>query len=304
MVYLSSNRFGGILADDMGLGKTLQTLTWIAWLRNSTTLSGPSLIVCPKSVVNNWADEAGRYFPSLSISVLKKPELHAKSIEPGQVLVLNYTQLRMLSENLAEIEWAAVIFDEGQYLKNPNSQTAQSARALKAAHKILLTGTPIENKLLDLWSLMHCVMPGALGTQSLFKREFQDSGDADSRSRLSRRARPFLLRRTKEEVALELPPKIEEDIRVTMEGKQDELYRAEIKVARQNLLKIEDGEQLNKERFNLLTSSVTPSPNLLSSCAGRTKRRISDQREIGGAGRFVGTLDRAGKQSSGLQPIC
>jgi hypothetical protein len=254
LAYLSSNRFGGILADDMGLGKTLQTLTWIAWLRHSTTLSCPSLIVCPKSVVDNWADEAGRYFPSLSISVLKKPELHAKSIEPGQVLVLNYTQLRMLSENLAEIEWAAVVFDEGQYLKNPNSQTAQSARALKAAHKILLTGTPIENKLLDLWSLMHCVMPGALGTQSLFKREFQDSGDADSRSRLSRRARPFLLRRTKEEVALELPPKIEEDIRVTMEGKQDELYRAEIKVARQNLLTIEEGEQLNEQRFNLLTS--------------------------------------------------
>jgi SNF2 family DNA or RNA helicase len=101
---------------------------------------------------------------------------------------------------------------------------------------------------------MHCVMPGALGTQSSFKHEFQDSGDAESRARLSRRARPFLLRRTKEEVALELPPKIEEDIRVTIEGKQDELYRAEIKVARQNLLKIKDGEQLDKERFNLLTS--------------------------------------------------
>jgi hypothetical protein len=255
LAYLSSNRFGGILADDMGLGKTLQTLTWIAWLRKTTTaISGPSLIVCPKSVVDNWVDEAERYFPGLPISALKKPELHAKSIEPGQVLVLNYTQLRILSENLAQIEWEIVIFDEGQYLKNPNSQTAQSARALKAAHKILLTGTPIENKLLDLWSLMHCVMPGALGTQSLFKREFQDSGDAESRARLSRRARPFLLRRTKEEVALELPPKIEEDIRVTIEGKQEELYRAEIKVARQNLLKIEDGEQLNKERFNLLTS--------------------------------------------------
>jgi hypothetical protein len=254
LAYLSSNRFGGILADDMGLGKTLQTLTWIAWLRNTNNISGPSLIVCPKSVVDNWVDEAEHYFPSLPIAALKKPELQAKALQPGQVLVLNYTQLRILNENLAPIEWEAVIFDEGQYLKNPNSQTAQSARALKAAHKVLLTGTPIENKLLDLWSLMHCVMPGALGTQNLFKREFQDSGDAESRSRLSRRARPFLLRRTKEEVALELPPKIEEDIRVTIEGKQEELYRAELKVARKNLLKIEDGEQLNKERFNLLTS--------------------------------------------------
>jgi SNF2 family DNA or RNA helicase len=159
-----------------------------------------------------------------------------------------------LSENLASIEWNAVIFDEGQYLKNANSQTAQSARSLKSAHKLLLTGTPIENKLLDLWSLMHCVMPGALGTQSSFRREFQDSGDTESRSRLSRRVRPFLLRRSKEEVAPELPPKIEEDIRVAIEGKQEELYSAEIKVARQNLLKIKDGEQLDRERFNLLTS--------------------------------------------------
>jgi SNF2 family DNA or RNA helicase len=254
LAYLSSNRFGGILADEMGLGKTLQTLTWMAWLRNGGAAPGPSLIVSPKSVVDNWVDEAGRHFPSLPIAVLKKPELQPKSVGPGQVLVLNYTQLRMLSENLAQIEWDVVIFDEGQYLKNSNSQTAQAARALRSAHKLLLTGTPIENKLLDLWSLMHCVMPGALGTQSSFKREYQDAADAGSRLRLSRRARPFLLRRTKEEVAPELPPKIEEDIRVTIEGRQEELYQAEIKVARQNLLKIKDGEQLDRERFNLLTS--------------------------------------------------
>jgi SNF2-related domain/Helicase conserved C-terminal domain len=254
LVYLSLNRFGGILADDMGLGKTIQTLTWVAWLRHTAAITGPSLIVCPKSVVDNWLGEADRYFPTLPIAALKRPELHPKLIEPGRVLVLNYAQLRILSEHLAQIEWDAVIFDEGQYLKNSNSQTAQSARALKAAHKILLTGTPIENKLLDLWSLMSCVMPGALGTQSSFKREFQDSGDAESRLRLSRRARPFLLRRTKEEVALELPPKIEEDIRVTIEGKQEELYQAEIKVARQHLLKIQNGGQLDQERFNLLTS--------------------------------------------------
>jgi hypothetical protein len=254
LAYLSSNRFGGILADDMGLGKTIQTLTWIAWLRHTAAMTGPSLIVCPKSVVDNWLGEAERYFPTLPIAALKRPELHAKLIGPGRVLVLNYAQFRILSEHLAQIEWDAVIFDEGQYLKNFNSLTAQSARALKAAHKILLTGTPIENKLLDLWSLMSCVMPGALGTQSSFKREFQDSGDAESRLRLSRRARPFLLRRTKEEVALELPPKVEEDIRVAIEGKQEELYQAEIKVARQHLLKIQNGEQLDQERFNLLTS--------------------------------------------------
>jgi hypothetical protein len=254
LAYLSSNRFGGILADDMGLGKTLQTLTWMAWLQKMFPVAGPNLIIGPKSVVDNWILEAERHYPSLQISALKKPELGPGPMVPGEVLVINYTQLRLLSADLRRIHWDAVVFDEGQYLKNTTSQTTQSARALSASHKILLTGTPIENKLVDLWSLMHCVMPGALGTQTTFRRDFQDSGDTESRSRLARRVRPFLLRRAKEDVALELPPKIEEDIRVAMEGEQDELYQAELKLARQNLLHIESGGQLDKERFNLLTS--------------------------------------------------
>jgi SNF2 family DNA or RNA helicase len=254
LAYLSSNRFGGILADDMGLGKTLQTLTWIAWLQKTFPVTGPSLVIGPKSVVDNWIQEAERHYPALEIFAFKKPGLDSGSPAPGQVLVLNYTQLRLLNDDLKRIHWDAVVFDEGQYLKNTASQTTRSAHVLNAHHKILLTGTPIENKLLDLWSLMHCVMPGALGTQRSFKRDFQDSGDSESRSRLARRARPFLLRRAKEEVAVELPPKIEEDIRVSMEGEQEDLYRAELKLARQNLLNIENGDQLDKERFNLLTS--------------------------------------------------
>ena len=139
-----------------------------------------------------------------------------------------------------------------QYLKNPASQTTQAARALKAPHKIVLTGTPIENRLLDLWSLLSCVMPGVLGSQASFTRRFQEKTDPTSRHRLARRVRPFLLRRTKEEVAPELPPRIEEDIRCRMEGLQDKLYRAELKLARQHLLKLKSDDQLAKERFNLL----------------------------------------------------
>jgi len=144
--------------------------------------------------------------------------------------------------------------DEGQYLKNPSSQTAQAASSLKAHHKILLTGTPIENRLLDLWSLLRSVMPGVLGSQASFVRRFQDKADPTSRQRLARRVRPFLLRRTKEEVAPELPPRIEEDIRCQMEGVQEKLYRAELKLARQHLLKLKNDEQLARERFNVLTS--------------------------------------------------
>jgi hypothetical protein len=254
LAYLSSNQFGGILADDMGLGKTLQTLTWIAWLQKTYPPTGPSLIVGPKSAVETWTQEAAQYFPSLPIAALRRPDLGTESLAPGQVLILNYTQLRLLGDDLKNIRWDAVVFDEGQNLKNTTSQTTKSARELNANYKILLTGTPIENKLLDLWSLMHCVMPGALGTRSSFKRDFEDSADAESRARLARRIRPFLLRRTKEEVARELPPKIEEDIRVSMDHEQEDLYRAELKVARQHLLDVSQDGQLDKERFNLLAA--------------------------------------------------
>jgi SNF2 family DNA or RNA helicase len=254
LAYLSSNGFGGILADDMGLGKTLQTLTWLSWLRQMDATTCPSLVACPKSVVDNWLSETQRFCPSIPISALPRTELDKKKLKSGNVLVLNYAQLRILSDELKEIDWEVIVFDEGQYLKNTTSQTTRAAWELKAKHKILLTGTPIENKLLDLWSLMHCVMPGALGTQNDFRRNFSDSGDPDCRSRLARRVRPFLLRRTKEEVAVELPPKIEEDIRTAMEGEQDDLYQAELKLARQHLLKITTEEQLRQERFSLLTS--------------------------------------------------
>ena len=256
LAYLAENDFGGILADDMGLGKTLQALVWLAWLdaKRLPGEDGPSLIICPKSVVDNWVSESARFYPSLKIQAQNGTRLHPSSVPACSGLVINYTQLRLGQDDLVQIPWHAIVFDEGQYLKNPSSQTAQAARALKARHRILLTGTPIENRLLDLWSLLHTVMPGALGSKASFARRFQEKTDPASRLRLARRVRPFLLRRTKEEVAPELPPKIEEDIRCQMEGAQEKLYRAELKLARQHLLKLRDDEQLARERFNILTS--------------------------------------------------
>jgi SNF2 family DNA or RNA helicase len=256
LAYLAENDFGGILADDMGLGKTLQALTWLAWLaaKRASEETVPSLIVCPKSVVDNWVSEASRFYPSLEIQAQNGTRFDPARLPARSVLVINYTQLRLLQDDLGRIFWHAIIFDEAQYLKNPASQTAHAARILKARHKTLLTGTPIENRLLDLWSLLHCVMPGALGSQASFTRRFQEKSDPTSRQRLARRVRPFLLRRTKEEVAPELPPRIEEDIRCQMEGAQEKLYRAELKLARQHLLKLRNDQELAQERFNLLTS--------------------------------------------------
>lgn len=256
LAYLAENDFGGILADDMGLGKTVQALAWLAWLttKRGSEETSASLIVSPKSVVDNWVSEASRFYPSLTIRALNNARFDPTTIPTGSALVINYTQLRLLQDDLALLSWHAIIFDEGQYLKNPASQTTRAARALKAPYKIVLTGTPIENRLLDLWSLLSCVMPGVLGSQTSFTRRFQEKTDPTSRRRLARRVRPFLLRRTKEEVAPELPPRIEEDIRCRMEGLQEKLYRAELKLARQHLLKLKSDDQLAKERFNLLTS--------------------------------------------------
>ena len=160
----------------------------------------------------------------------------------------------MVGESLAPVPWLAVILDEGQYIKNPNSQTAQVARALRANYRLVLSGTPIENRLLDLWSLMTFAMPGVLSSRNHFARLFDAKDDPFARRRLAARVRPFLLRRTKSQVAKDLPDRIEEDLYCEIEGEQKTLYRAELKRAQQLLLKVKTQKQLAKERFHFLTS--------------------------------------------------
>jgi superfamily II DNA or RNA helicase len=261
LAYLAENRFGGILADDMGLGKTLQTLTWLAWLRSGEGPAqklrmAPSLVVCPKSVMDNWRAETERFLPGLRVKIWHAYEtgLLLESLGEADVHVLNYSQLRSLGESLTPIHWLALILDEGQYIKNPSSQTAQVARALKAQHRLVLSGTPIENRLLDLWSLMAFAMPGVLGSRGQFAKIYDAKEDPFARQRLSARVRPFLLRRTKSQVAKDLPDRIEEDLFCEMEGEQKTLYRAELKRAQHMLLLVKTQKEFSKERFHFLTS--------------------------------------------------
>lgn len=267
LAYLAENRFGGVLADDMGLGKTLQTLAWIAWLRNNTqaqpaaaegSAPAPSriLIVCPKSVAPNWRSEANRFLPGLRVTVWQG-QLAAdfqEILATTDALVLNFAQLRGLQDHIASQHWLALIIDEAQAIKNPDSQTAQSARTIKASHRLALTGTPIENRLLDLWSILSFAMPGALGPRAAFQRSFGKTADSLARRRLSARVRPFLLRRTKSQVAQDLPARIEEDLVCELEGVQRDLYRAEYKKARALLLKVKTSADLDQMRFHFLTS--------------------------------------------------
>lgn len=261
LAYLSENRFGGILADDMGLGKTLQTLTWLAWVRerwSQTETSPPpaSLVVCPKSVMDNWRAEAARFASQIRVKLWEASELASLGdrLTEADLHVLNYSQLRMAGEGIGAVHWLAAILDEGQYIKNPNSQTAQIARVLHARYRLVLSGTPIENCLLDLWSLMSFAMPGTLGSRPHFSRLYDAKDDPFARKRLAVRVRPFLLRRTKDQVARDLPDRVEEDLYCEIEGEQRSLYRAELKRAQQLLLAIQTQKELAQQQFHFLTA--------------------------------------------------
>jgi superfamily II DNA or RNA helicase len=267
LAHLSAQGFGGVLADDMGLGKTVQALAWLLHLRGTARDSAGkfrALVVCPKSVVHGWLAETARFVPGFTVAAFNpalasaQPGAPAKPGEEGsaldaQLLVTNYTQLRLHATWFQSEAWDAVVLDEGQFIKNPASQAAAAARALSAHHRIVLTGTPVENRLTDLWSLFAFAQPGLLGAQAAFRRQY-DEREPAALGRLHRRVRHFLLRRTKAQAAPDLPPRTEDDLVVELEPAQRKLYDAELKRARAQLLGIETARALDQVRFNVLAS--------------------------------------------------
>ncbi len=259
LAFLSVNRLGGVLADDMGLGKTLQALAWLLWLAGRQPPDAPLrvLVVCPKSVVGNWESETARFAPTLGVVRFTPAFAQAKPVPGGDsvptIVVANYTQLRLAADYFQAQAWHAVILDEGQFIKTPTAKVAQIARDLPGAHRLILTGTPIENRLLDLWSLFAFALPGLLGTQAAFKRHYAPDQPL-ALARLRTRVRHFLLRRTKAQVASDLPARTEEDVLVELEGEQARLYQAELKRARAQLLKVGTARELDRVRFHILAS--------------------------------------------------
>ncbi len=257
LTYLATNRFGGILADDMGLGKTIQSITYILWLREQAKDEAqhrPALVVCPKSVLDVWSTEAEKFAPDLRVKVLRtRDDLVVDEAQNHlDLVVLNYAQLRVCGEELNTMKWLTVILDEGQQIKNPDSKAAKSARELNAANRLVLTGTPIENRLMDMWSLMAFAMPGVLGSRAYFKKRFDKRKDPSSQVRLAARLRPFLLRRTKLQVAKDLPPRTEEEVFAVMEGVQADMYKAELKRIQKALLGLDSDEAVKKNSFAIL----------------------------------------------------
>ncbi len=257
LAHLSAQGFGGVLADDMGLGKTVQTLAWLLHLRDAPRDGAGNfraLVICPKSVVHGWLAETARFAPSLAVAEFT-PALAASQSSnfASQLLVANYTQLRLNAAWFGSGAWDAVVLDEGQFIKNPNSQAAAAARALPTRHRLVLTGTPVENRLTDLWSLFAFAQPGLLGSQTAFRRQYDEKEPA-ALARLHRRVHHFLLRRTKAQAAPDLPPRTEDELVVELEPAQRKLYDAELKRARAQLLGIETARALDKVRFNILAS--------------------------------------------------
>jgi superfamily II DNA or RNA helicase len=228
LAFLRAARLGGILADDMGLGKTLQALC----------IAGPGTqVVCPTSVLHNWAAEAARFRPGLKVCVYHGPSRVLD--ESADLTITSYALLRLDATKLAAKNWRAVFLDEAQAIKNPESQVARAAFALPAELRIAMSGTPVENRLDELWSLMRFANPGLLGGRSDFDARTSRAvalGDRTETERLRTRIRPFILRRLKREVAPDLPPRTEAVLRVELDERERAVYDAVRAASRADVL--------------------------------------------------------------------
>ncbi len=228
--FLGESGLSGILADDMGLGKTVQVLAYLVGEQEAGRADRPTLVVCPKSVLPNWAAETARFAPSLRQLVHAGPERGKRRSRFADVdLVLTtYPVLARDVDALVAQPWFLVVLDESQMVKNPATLAARAARKLEARQRVCLTGTPLENHLGELWAQFDFLLPGLLGSKADFARNFrkpiEKGRDRDTRERLRRRIRPFLLRRTKDQVVADLPQKTEVTRTIAMDGRQRDLY--------------------------------------------------------------------------------
>ena len=228
--FLRAWDLAGILADDMGLGKTIQALAHLLLEKEAGRLDRPALVVAPTSLMGNWRREAARFAPDLRTLVLHGSDrhVHFDAIPDHDLILTTYPLLPRDQERLQEQSFHSLILDEAQSVKNPKSQAAVVVRALKADHRLCLTGTPMENHLGELWTQFDFLMPGFLGDQTNFKRHWrtpiEQHHDRERQGRLARRVAPFMLRRRKQDVAAELPPKTEIIKSVTLGEAQGALY--------------------------------------------------------------------------------
>jgi hypothetical protein len=249
----------GILADDMGLGKTIQALALLQKAREEIGPM-PSLVVAPTSVLANWEREAERFTPSLKVLVWHGADRkeYAETLAHSDLVLTSYALVRRDLEALQKVEFRYVILDEAQNIKNADSATAQASKSLKSELRLALTGTPLENRLSELWSIFDFLMPGFLGSADTFAERYEQPiqliGDPDSRDRLRRRIQPFILRRLKTEVAKDLPPKTETVAYCEMEPGQAALYREVLEESKRKVYDSIEKVGFKRSRVSILAA--------------------------------------------------
>lgn len=244
--FLRRSGFGGILADEMGLGKTLQVLALLQAMRTSSELkkapAPKALVICPTSLVFNWVSEAKRFAPALSMLALHGPRRKERFEEAQRhnVIVTSYALIRRDLDWYRQREFDFVVLDEAQHIKNRKTQNAKAVKAIRGRHRFVLTGTPMENSVLDLWSIFEFLMPGYLGSAADFRDRYETpiakEKSREVMERLRRRLRPFVLRRTKQEVAPDLPKKLEQTVLCPLSAEQREVYSQVMDAGRRKVL--------------------------------------------------------------------
>ncbi|HSU36508.1 MAG TPA: DEAD/DEAH box helicase [Propionibacteriaceae bacterium] len=259
--YLWSHDLGGILADDMGLGKTLQALAVICQAKLTRPDGPPFLVVAPTTVVSNWLSEAARFAPELTVvalaeSTAKRRGSVADAVAGADLVITSYALLRIEIDRLVDQSWSGMILDEAQFVKNHRARTHQCAQRIVAPFKLAITGTPLENSLMDLWALLSLTAPGLFPHADRFaeyyRRPIERHGDTARLHQLQRRIRPLMLRRTKASVAAELPPKAEQVVTVDLDPRHRRLYQTHLQRERQKVLGLID--DLDHNRFTVLRS--------------------------------------------------
>ncbi|MFI6758009.1 DEAD/DEAH box helicase [Micromonospora sp. NPDC050417] len=260
LAFLQSLGLGGVLADDMGLGKTVQLL---ALLAGDEPGCGPTLLVCPMSLVGNWQREAAKFAPELRVHVHHGAErarggTFTEAVRDADLVLTTYSVAARDAVELAEVDWHRLVVDEAQAIKNAATRQAAAVRALPARHRIAVTGTPVENRLADLWSIMEFANPGLLGTSTAFKKRYavpiERHGDDDAAQRLRRITGPFVLRRTKTDKSIisDLPEKLEMEVLCNLTAEQGSLYQA---VVDDMMARIESSSGI--ERRGLVLATMT-----------------------------------------------
>ncbi|HSA00133.1 MAG TPA: SNF2-related protein [Candidatus Paceibacterota bacterium] len=262
--FLRRHQFGGLLADEMGLGKTLQALAFLQtkepFSTDPSSNALPSLVVCPTSLVYNWDAEARRFTPDLKVLVLHGPQRDTlwPRISESNLVITSYALMRRDADRYQSTQFDTVILDEAQHIKNRQSQNAQAVKSIRAHRRLVLTGTPLENSVLDLWSIFDFLMPGYLGSDRDFRERYElpitRDRDPQIQNRLARRIRPFVLRRLKQEVAPELPNKIEQINYCELTEAQASVYQQILQASRREVFETVSSQGLAKSRMVILTA--------------------------------------------------